>query len=133
MQQIKRGDVWWVSLDPSLGGGIRKLPTPFCLLPLPSCRASSLIHEGHMKSAATVSCLCVGLLIGPAARASEAAPAPVEILTIVNDTQGHTAEAVAPDGKKYPVFRPASESGLVRGVRRILQSGLPQQALVLER
>ena len=24
MQQIKRGDVWWVSFDPSLGGEIRK-------------------------------------------------------------------------------------------------------------
>ena len=86
-----------------------------------------------MKSSSRVSCLCLCILCGQTAIAGESATAPVEIVSPVADTQGHTVEAVAPDGKKYPVFRQASESGLLRVVRNVLHSGLPQQALVLER
>lgn len=92
-----------------------------------------LFHGDHMKSSARVSCLCVCILFGQTAIAGESATAPVEIVSPVTDTQGHTVEAVAPDGKKYPVFRQASESALVQDVRMVLQSGMPQQALALER
>lgn len=86
-----------------------------------------------MKSAARVSCFCLCTLFAPAAIAGEHAAAPVEIVTPVTDVQGHVVEAVARDGKMYPVFRLSPESKLVRDVRGVLQSGLPQQELVLKR
>jgi len=59
--------------------------------------------------------------------------APVEIVGPVTDAQGRIVEAVAPDGKPYPLFRPAPESPLVTQVREVLRSGPAQQLLVLER
>jgi hypothetical protein len=86
-----------------------------------------------MKGATRLLGVCLCILFASAAIASEPATAPVEIVSPVTDLQGRVVEAVAPEGKKYPVFRQAPESGLVRDVRNVLHSGLPQQALVLER
>lgn len=80
-----------------------------------------------------VSWFCLCLLFGPAAIASGPTPAPVEIVNPVTDAQGHIVEAVAPDGKQYPVFRQPPDSHLVSQVREVLHSGPAQHVLVLER
>jgi hypothetical protein len=65
--------------------------------------------------------------------ASGSTPAPVEIVSPVTDAQGHIVEAIAPDGKQYPLFRQLPESPLVSQIRGVLRSGPAQQVLVLER
>ncbi|HMD97817.1 MAG TPA: helix-hairpin-helix domain-containing protein [Terriglobia bacterium] len=86
-----------------------------------------------MKSVGRVSWYCLGILFGLAAIASGSSPAPVEIVSPVIDAQGHLVEAVAPDAKKYPVFRQPPESPFVSQLREVLHSGPAQQVLVLER
>lgn len=86
-----------------------------------------------MKSAGRVSWFCLCIMVGPTALAGGLTPAPVEIVSPVTDAQGHIVEALAADGKQYPLFRRLPESPLVSQVREVLHSGPAQQELVLER
>jgi DNA uptake protein ComE-like DNA-binding protein len=86
-----------------------------------------------MKSVGWVPWFCLCILFGPTATARGPTPAPVEIVSPIADAQGHIVEAVAPDGKKYPVFRRPPESSLVSQVHEVLHSGPAQQVLMLER
>ena len=86
-----------------------------------------------MKSTCRASWFCLGMMFGLTALARALTPAPVEIVSPVTDAQGHVVEAVAPDGKPYPLFRQPPESPLVTQVREVLHSGPAQQVLVLER
>jgi hypothetical protein len=86
-----------------------------------------------MKSAGRIAWFCLCILFGPAALAGGRTPAPVDIVSPVVDAQGHVVEAVAADGKPYPVFRQPPESPLVKQISEVLHSGPAQQELVLER
>jgi hypothetical protein len=55
------------------------------------------------------------------------------ILRPVIDAQGHVIQAPAPDGKTYPVFRPAEESAFTQHVRATLETSFAQQVLRLDR
>ena len=92
-----------------------------------------LFPGDHMKNMRSVPWLCLCLLVVATAVASGPAPAPVEIVSPVTDGQGHIVEAIAADGKKYPVFRLPPESPLVSQIREILHSGPAQQVLALDR
>ena len=86
-----------------------------------------------MKSAGRVSWFFLCMMVGTTALASGRTPAPVVIVSPVTDAQGHVVEAVAPDGKQYPLFRQPLESPLLGQIGEVLHSGLAQQELVLER
>ena len=75
--------------------------------------------------------LCIFFV--PAAGGVGPTPAPFAIVNPVLDTGGHPVEAVAPNGKTYPVFRRTPESPLVAALRSVLGSGQAQQELELER
>jgi hypothetical protein len=51
----------------------------------------------------------------------------------VVDGQGRVIQASAPDGKTYPVFRPAEESAFTHHVRAALETSFAQQVLRLDR
>jgi hypothetical protein len=58
---------------------------------------------------------------------------PCEILIPVLDARKTVVTAIAPDGRSYPVFRPAPASKLVERVRTDLDKSFAQQALRLDR
>jgi DNA uptake protein ComE-like DNA-binding protein len=55
------------------------------------------------------------------------------ILQPMLDAQGRVIRSSAPDGKRYPVFRPADESALTQQIRAVLDTGFAQQVLRLDR
>jgi hypothetical protein len=65
--------------------------------------------------------------------AQNGAIVPVGILRPVADAQGRPIQATAPDGKAYPVFRPAEDSPLIQHVRTVLETSFAQQVLRLDR
>jgi len=58
---------------------------------------------------------------------------PVGILRPAADAQGRVIQAVTPDGKAYPVFRPAEDSPFIQHVRGVLETSFAQQVLRLDR
>ena len=65
--------------------------------------------------------------------APQRAPVPCEVLVPLVDAQQSVITAMAPEGKSYPVFRVATESKLVHGVRSELEASFAQEALKLDR
>ena len=58
---------------------------------------------------------------------------PVGILRPAADAQGHLIESAAPDGRLYPVFRPAEGSAFIQRVRQVMATSFAQQVLRLDR
>jgi DNA uptake protein ComE-like DNA-binding protein len=92
-----------------------------------------LLAGGDMKVRGRVLGFCLCILFWPTALRGTLGPALVEIVNPVMGPPGHVAEAVAPDGKTYPVFMLTPQSPLVGALRKVLSSGQAQQELVLER
>ncbi|MGA2262649.1 MAG: hypothetical protein ABSH28_14590 [Acidobacteriota bacterium] len=77
--------------------------------------------------------VAVLLLLAGLAGASTPPTVPCEILIPVLDAGKTVVIAAAPDGRSYPVFRPAPASELVESVRTDLDKSFAQQALRLDR
>jgi hypothetical protein len=73
------------------------------------------------------------LLAEIAGAAAQPPTVPCEILIPVLDVRKTVVTAAAPDGRSYPVFRPAPASELVERVRTELDKSFAQQALRLDR
>jgi DNA uptake protein ComE-like DNA-binding protein len=65
--------------------------------------------------------------------AQAAAIVPVGILRPAADAQGHLIQSAAPDGRLYPVFRPAEDSAFIERVRKVMETSFAQQVLRLDR
>ena len=65
--------------------------------------------------------------------AQKGAVVPVGILRPAADAEGRIIQAAAPDGKTYPVFRPAEDSAFIQHVRVVLETSFAQQVVRLDR
>jgi hypothetical protein len=77
--------------------------------------------------------LALPLFANASASGSSRGLVPINIVAPSTDAQGHILQAVAPDGKAYPVFRVAEASPLVAHVRAVLADGFAQEVLKLDR
>jgi hypothetical protein len=57
----------------------------------------------------------------------------VGILRPAADAQGHLIQSAAPDGRLYPVFRPAEDSAFIERVRKVMETSFAQEVLRLDR
>ncbi|MGC9973014.1 MAG: helix-hairpin-helix domain-containing protein [Bryobacteraceae bacterium] len=73
--------------------------------------------------------ICSFLIWGAPQRAAT----PCEVLVPLLDSRQSVITATAPEGKSYPVFRVATETKLVNGVRNELETSFAQQVLKLDR
>ena len=58
---------------------------------------------------------------------------PVGILRPATDAQGRVIQATTPEGKAYPVFRPAEDFPFIQRVRGVLETSFAQQVVRLDR